>query len=102
MTLFYHLFSATKLFKSFSPSSSDYWSPLQICSATCGFVHRAGMEWISGFAVGFSLTSTWAAERILSCSPKKSREKYISNMSASAACRLQQETTGRSEPFLQA
>lgn len=75
MTLFYRLFSATKLFKSFSPSSSDYWSPLQICSAMRGFVHHAGMEWIFGFAVGFSLTSTWAAGRILCMFPEKEQRE---------------------------
>lgn len=70
--------SATKSFKSFSPSSSDCRSPLQICSAVCGFIHHAGMEKISGFAVGFSLTSTWAVGRVLSIFPKtEQREKYI-------------------------
>lgn len=87
-------FAATKLLKIFSPSSSDYWSPLQICSAMCGFVHCAEMEKISAFAVGFSLSSMWAVGWVLCMFPKKEqREKYIPNMSASAACRLQQEIT---------
>lgn len=68
------LFS-TKLFKRFSPSLSGYWNPLQICSAMCGFVHCAGMEKISDFAVGSLSLAHGQWDKFFACSPKKSRRR---------------------------